>query len=75
MKKSMLESSDSYILEMYDKVYVWQGKHSSVNEKRAGMTLAAKYKAEWKKPVGTTVTRLPEGTEDALWMSFFEGYY
>ncbi len=39
------------------------------------MTLAAKYKAEWKKPVGTTVTRLPEGTEDAIWMSFFEGYY
>lgn len=71
----MLDSSDSYILEMFDKVYVWQGKHSSTNEKRAGMTLAAKYKAEWKKPPGTTVTRLPEGTEDALWMSFFEGYY
>jgi len=39
------------------------------------MTLAAKYKVEWKKPTGTTVTRLPEGTEDALFMSYFEGYY
>ena len=39
------------------------------------MTLAAKYKTEWKKPAGTHITRLPEGTEDALFMSYFEGYY
>ena len=39
------------------------------------MTLAARYKVEWKKPAGTSITRLPEGTEDGLFMSFFEGYY
>jgi hypothetical protein len=39
------------------------------------MTLAAKYKVEWKKPQGTTVTRIPEGCEDPIFMSFFEGYY
>ena len=71
----MLETSDTYILELYDKVYVWQGHKSSIMEKRAGMTLAAKYKVEWKKPAGTSITRLPEGTEDGLFMSFFEGYY
>jgi len=71
----MLETSDTYILELYDKVYVWQGQKSSIMEKRAGMTLAAKYKVEWKKPAGTSITRLPEGTEDGLFMSFFEGYY
>lgn len=39
------------------------------------MTLANKYKIEWKKPKGTSITRLPEGTEDGLFMSFFEGFY
>ena len=46
----MLSSGDSYILELYDVVYVWQGKNSSIEEKRAGITLANKYKEEWKKP-------------------------
>ncbi len=39
------------------------------------MTLAAKYKVEWKKPAGTTVTRIPQGCEDPIFMSFFEGFY
>lgn len=71
----MLTSDDTFILELYDKVYVWQGKKSSVEEKRAGMTLANQYTKEWNKPKGTTITRLPEGTEDALFISYFEGYY
>ena len=28
--KSVLNNSDTYILELYDVVYVWQGKNSSV---------------------------------------------
>jgi hypothetical protein len=71
----MLDSKETYILELYDVVYVWQGKHASTEEKRAGMTLANKYKVEWKKPKGTRITRIPEGTEDALFISYFEGYY
>ena len=71
----MLSSGDSYILELYDVVYVWQGKNSSIEEKRAGITLANKYKEEWKKPKGTRITRLAEGTEDSLFISYFEGYY
>lgn len=27
------------------------------------------------KPKGTSITRIPEGVEDAIWKSFFEGYY
>jgi len=72
--KSML-NSDSYILELYDVVYVWQGKNASIEEKRSGMTLANKYKNEWKKPKGTRISRIPEGTEDSLFISYFEGYY
>lgn len=39
------------------------------------MTLAAKYKKEWNKPHGTPITRIPEGIEDAMFRSYFEGFY
>jgi hypothetical protein len=39
------------------------------------MAIANKHKIEMKKPAGTSITRIPEGVEDAVWKSFFEGYY
>jgi hypothetical protein len=71
----MLDSNDSFILELHDVVYVWQGKHASIQEKRSGVTLANKYKTEWNKPKGTRISRIAEGTEDSLFISYFEGYY
>lgn len=75
LTKKMLETEKSYILETYDKIYAWQGHKASINEKRSAMTLAAKYKKEWNKPAGTSISRIPEGIEDALFKSYFEGYY
>ena len=71
----MLDSEKSFILETYNKLHVWQGKNASINEKRSSMTLAAKYKKEWNKPTGTSISRIPEGTEDAMFRSYFEGFY
>lgn len=75
LKKEMLKSDDTYILELYNKIYVWQGKQASTNEKHMSMNLANKYKTEWNKPKGTSVTRIPQGVEDSLFISFFEGFY
>lgn len=75
LTKAMLLENDTFILEMYDKIYVWQGRHASTNEKHACMNIANKYRKEWKKPAGTTISRLPQGTEDALFLSYFEGFY
>lgn len=44
LRKDMLDTNDSYILEMYDKVYVWQGKHANLEEKKYGMAIANKHK-------------------------------
>jgi len=52
-----------------------QGHNASTVEKHACMNLANKYKKEWNKPAGTSITRLPQGTEDALFLSYFEGFY
>merc|ERR1712127_25592 len=75
LTKTMLLETDTFILELYDKIYVWQGKNASTAEKHACMNIAAKYKKEWNKPKGTSISRLPQGIEDALFISFFEGFY
>lgn len=75
LTKKMLKDDDTFILELYDKVYVWQGKKASTKEKHMSMTIANNKKKEWNKPKGTSITRVPQGVEDALFMSYFEGFY
>jgi hypothetical protein len=75
LRKDMLLETDTYILELYNKIYAWQGKNASTAEKHACMNIAAKYRKEWNKPKGTSITRIPQGIEDALFISFFEGFY
>ena len=38
-----LTSDDSYILVLYDSIYVWQGAKASIAEKRDAMSLAKKF--------------------------------
>ena len=39
------------------------------------LTIANNKKKEWNKPKGTSITRVPEGLEDSLFISYFEGFY
>ena len=71
----MLNDSDSYILELYDTVYIWQGKDSSAKEKYAGMKIAKDFVKNNNKPKGTKISRVPQGTEDSTFKSFFESFY
>ena len=75
LRKAMLKDDDTFILELYNKVYVWQGKNASTKEKHMSMTIANNYKKKWNKPKGTSITRVPHGVEDSLFISYFEGYY
>jgi hypothetical protein len=73
LKWSMLDKNDTFILELYNKVYVWQGKDASTNEKHGCMKIATNKKKEWNKPQGTSITRVAQGVEDSLFLSYFEG--
>lgn len=75
LRKEMLITNDTFILELHKKVFVWQGTHASSVEKHACMRIATKYKKEWKKPQGTAITRIAEGCEDSHFMSFFQGFW
>lgn len=75
LKRDMMDDSDSYILELYDTVYIWQGNESSAKEKYAGMKIAKDFVKNNNKPKGTKITRVSQQCEDATFKSFFEGFY
>jgi hypothetical protein len=75
LKRSHLNDTDTYILELYDEVYVWQGSGSSLAEKQSGIKIAKDFIAKKGKPKTTRISRIPQGVEDATFKGFFEGFY
>lgn len=39
------------------------------------MKIAVNHKEKMNKPKGTSITRVPQGIEDSLFVSFFEDFY
>jgi hypothetical protein len=70
-----LKTEDSYILELFDVIYVWQGHGATASEKRDGMGIAKAFIKEHNLNPKVKVCRLPEGIEDARFKSFFRGWY
>ncbi|MEM3585812.1 MAG: hypothetical protein QXO71_00700 [Candidatus Jordarchaeaceae archaeon] len=46
LSKESLSSDDVFLIDMYDTVYIWQGKNCSIREKVAGGRLARQLDAE-----------------------------
>ena len=59
LTRDHLKDDDSYILELYDQVYVWQGKGASTKEKMFGVKLAKDFITEKGKPKNTKIHRIP----------------
>ena len=59
LTRAHLNDSDSYILELYDTVYIWQGQQSSAKERYAGLKTAKDFVKNNNKPKGTKITRMP----------------
>lgn len=75
LKRSHLNDDDTYILELYNQVYVWQGKGASKTEKQMGVKYARDFVKNNNKPKGTKISRIAQGCEDTRFKSFFEGFY
>lgn len=73
--REMLSGDDSYILALFDIIYVWQGKHATTNEKRDAMGIAKKYIKDNNLNPKMKISRVPEGLEDARFKSFFRDWY
>lgn len=72
LSKSMLESNKCYILDCGAEVYVWVGRISSLEERKAASTAAEEFLVSQKRPKSTHITRIIQGFETLPFRSTFD---
>jgi hypothetical protein len=75
LKKTDLDTNDVFILELKKMIYIWCGKESNYNEKNNAITTARKFRDQKEKPKSTSITKIPQFGEDALFKSYFHDFY
>jgi gelsolin len=71
-QKSMLDSSDVFILDQGQEVFVWVGKNSSPKERKWGIQYAQNYLVQHQRPKALPITRILEGGENEVFQTSFE---
>lgn len=71
LNKTLLDSSDAFLLDNLSEVYLWVGKGASADERKAGMSQAMKYVADNGYPPSTSISKMNEGAESPNFISNF----
>lgn len=71
----MLDTNDTFILELNKLVAVWIGKQANLEEKKNALIIGKSFVKSHNKPKGTRVVRIVENAEDTHFKSFFNGFY
>ena len=74
LQKSQLDSSDVMLLELSNKIYVWTGRNSNLDERQQGIRIGLSF-LEQQGKAKTQITRIAEGIEDTQFKSYFNGFY
>ncbi|KAL8200069.1 hypothetical protein R6Q57_011408 [Mikania cordata] len=72
LSKSLLENNKCYLLDCGSEVYVWVGRVTQVEERKAAMQAAEEFITSQNRPKSTRVTRLIQGYETHSFKSNFE---
>lgn len=75
LKKSHLETESVFILELEKVIYVWCGKEASYEEKNKAILTARDFRDQREKSKKTSIVKVPEFGEDAVFKSFFVDFY
>lgn len=75
LTKAMLDTNDTFILELQKQVIIWIGRGANTEEKKNAIRIGQGFVKKNNKPQGTRVMRITEGAEDAYFRSFFNGFY
>ncbi|KAF5802234.1 putative villin headpiece, villin/Gelsolin, ADF-H/Gelsolin-like domain superfamily [Helianthus annuus] len=74
LSKSLLENNKCYLLDCGSEVFVWVGRVTQVDERKAAMQAAEEFITSQNRPKATRVTRLIQGYETHSFKSNFESW-
>ena len=75
LRRSVLESTDSFILSVPGQMFVWIGKEASKMERQKSMLYAQSFLQGKNKPMHTPVVRVVQGSEPAIFTSKFYAWH
>ncbi|KAG8367888.1 hypothetical protein BUALT_Bualt16G0119400 [Buddleja alternifolia] len=74
LSKSILENNKCYLLDCGAEVFVWVGRVTQVDERKAAIKVAEDFLASQNRPKSTHITRLIQGYETHSFKSNFDSW-
>ncbi|KAG9134742.1 hypothetical protein Leryth_001049 [Lithospermum erythrorhizon] len=74
LSKSLFENKKCYILDCGAEVFVWVGRVTKVDERKAAIKAAEEFVASQNRPKSTRITRLMQGYETREFKSNFDSW-
>ncbi|WVZ06935.1 hypothetical protein V8G54_020281 [Vigna mungo] len=74
LSKSLLENYKCYLLDCGSEVFVWVGRVTQVEERKAACQAAEEFVASQKRPKSTRITRIIQGYETHSFKSNFDSW-
>ncbi|EOA28874.1 hypothetical protein CARUB_v10025119mg [Capsella rubella] len=74
LSKSMLENTKCYLLDCGAEVFIWVGRVTQVDERKAASQFAEEFLASENRPKATRVTRVIQGYESHSFKSNFDSW-
>ncbi|ESQ52894.1 hypothetical protein EUTSA_v10016183mg [Eutrema salsugineum] len=74
LSKSMLENTKCYLLDCGSEVFIWVGRVTQVDERKAASQSAEEFLASENRPKATRVTRVIQGYESHSFKSNFDSW-
>jgi gelsolin len=69
--KSQLDHNDVFVFDTGAEIFAWIGKGASPNERKNAIQYAQDYLAKNKRPLEIPITRIMDGGENEVFLSFF----
>ncbi|XP_019154980.1 PREDICTED: villin-2-like [Ipomoea nil] len=74
LSKSNLENSKCYLLDCGSEVFVWVGRATQLDERKAACQTAEEFLVKQKRPKATKITRLAQGHETISFKCEFDSW-
>ena len=74
LSKDMLDSNACFVLDGATEIFIWNGKYSSLDEKKAAVMLAEEFLGMFERAPWTPITRVFESAETVLFKQRFSDW-